>query len=191
VLEFAKHLREIPFFHFTTVDAFLDVKKAKEPFNSSNYLSRLFSYQPQIFQFNIIGYQSHYLPSGYLDKLKTVSEHIRLGSLRDNIAMAEPVFRNTDFLSFDITSLKNPEAPGSSKVNPNGLRSEEACQLAKYAGLSNRIKVFGLFEVEPANDQNNLTVATCRTNNLVFLGRVYQPGQRNAGCAQNNTNVSG
>jgi hypothetical protein len=31
--------------------------------------------------------------------------------------------------------------------------------LAKYAGLSNRIKVFGLFEVEPANDPNNLTVA--------------------------------
>ena len=51
-----------PWFSFTTVDAFLDVKKAKEPFNSSNYLSRLFSYQPQIFQFNIIGYQSHYLP---------------------------------------------------------------------------------------------------------------------------------
>jgi len=148
-----------PWFSFTTVDAFLDVKKAKEPFNSSNYLSRLFSYQPQIFQFNIIGYQIHYLPADSLNKLKTVSEHIRLGSLRDNISLAEPVFRNTDFLSFDIISLKNQEAPGSSRVNPNGLRSEEACQLAKYAGLSNRIKVFGIFEVEPANDQNNLTVA--------------------------------
>jgi arginase family enzyme len=148
-----------PWFSFTTIDAFLDVKKAKEPFNSSNYLSRLFSNQPQIFQFNIIGFQSHYLPTDSLNKLKTVSEHIRLGSLRDNISLAEPVFRNTDFLSFDITSLKNSEALGSSKVNPNGLRSEEACQLSKYAGLSNRIKVFGIFEVEPANDQNNLTVA--------------------------------
>jgi len=148
-----------PWFSFTTVDAFLDVKKAKEPFNSSNYLSRLFIYQPQIFQFNIIGFQNHYMPSEFFDKMKAVSEHIRLGSLLGNIALAEPVLRNTDFLSFDIISLKNSEAPGSSKVNPNGLRSEEACQLAKYAGLSNRIKVFGMFEVEPANDQNNLTVA--------------------------------
>jgi arginase family enzyme len=148
-----------PWFSFTTVDAFFDVKKAKEPFNSSNYLSRLLIYQPQIFQFNIIGYQSHYLPADSLNKLKTVSEHIRLGNLRENISLAEPVFRNTDFLSFDINSLKSQEAPGSSRVNPNGLRSEEACQLAKYAGLSNRIKVFGIFEVEPANDQNNLTVA--------------------------------
>ena len=148
-----------PWFSFTTVDAFLDVKKAKEPFNSSNYLSRLFIYQPQIFQFNIIGFQNHYMPSEFFDKMKAVSEHIRLGSLLGNIALAEPVLRNTDFLSFDIISLKNSEAPGSSKVNPNGLRSEEACQLAKYAGLSNRIKVFGMFEVEPANDRNNLTVA--------------------------------
>ena len=148
-----------PWFSLTTVDAFLDVKKAKEPFNSSNYLSRLFIYQPQIFQFNIIGFQNHYMPSEFFDKMKAVSEHIRLGSLLGNIALAEPVLRNTDFLSFDIISLKNSEAPGSSKVNPNGLRSEEACQLAKYAGLSNRIKVFGIFEVEPANDRNNLTVA--------------------------------
>jgi formiminoglutamase len=179
---FARHT----FFSFTTVDAFLDVKKAKEPFNSSNYLSRLFSYQPQIFQFNIIGFQTHYLPSGYLDKLKTVSEHIRLGSLRDNIAMAEPVFRNTDFLSFDITSLKNPEAPGSSKVNPNGLRCEEACQLAKYAGLSNRIKVFGLFEVEPANDQNDLTVAIAAQIIWYFVEGFINRGSETPDVAQNN-----
>lgn len=148
-----------PWFSLTTVDAFLDIKKAKEPFNSSNYLSRLFAYQPQIFQFNIVGFQSHFIPAGFLDKMKTVSENIRLGTLRENIAQADPVFRNTDFLSFDIISLKNSEAPGSSKVNPNGLQSEEACQLAKYAGLSNRMKVFGLFEVEPENDRNDITVA--------------------------------
>lgn len=175
-----------PFFSFTTVDAFLDIKNAKEPFNSSNYLSRLFSYQPQIFQFNIIGFQTHYMPSGYLDKMKTVSEHIRLGSLRDNISMAEPVFRNTDFLSFDITSLKNAEAPGSSKVNPNGLRSEEACQLAKYAGLSNRIKVFGLFEVEPLNDQNNLTVAIAAQIIWYFLDGFNNRGSEMPELAQNN-----
>lgn len=175
-----------PFFSFTTVDAFLDIKKAKEPFNSSNYLSRLFSYQPQIFQFNLIAFQSHYLPSGFLDKIKTVSEHIRLGSLRDNITFAEPVLRNTDFLSFDIISLKNSEAPGSSRVNPNGLRSEEACQLAKYAGLSNRIKVFGIFEVDPANDRNNLTVALAAQIIWYFLEGFINRGSVSRDVAQNN-----
>lgn len=147
-----------PYFSYSTIDAFLDVKKAKEPFDSSNYLSRLFSNQPQPFQFNLIGFQSHYIALENLSKIKSISEHIRLGNLRDNLIVAEPVLRNTDFLSFDINSVKYSEAPGSFRTTPNGLRSEEACQLAKYAGLSNRLKAFGLFDVFAENDRENLTV---------------------------------
>ncbi len=146
------------FFSFSTIDAFLDIKKGRETFNSNNYLSRLFINNPGLFQFNLIGFQSHYLTTESINKLQFGGNHIRLGSLRDNVAIAEPVIRNTDFLSFDINSVKNSDAPGSQRVSPNGLRSEEACQLAKYAGLSNRLKVFGLFDVLTENDQNDLTV---------------------------------
>ena len=145
------------FFSYSTIDAFLDIKKAKEPFNSTNYLSRLFISQPQLFQFNLIGFQNHYLPTEKLKTIKSVSNHVRLGVLRDDIAIAEPVLRNTDFLSFDINSINHSEAPGSLRITPNGLRSEESCQLAKYAGLSNRLKVFGMFDYVTENDQNNLT----------------------------------
>lgn len=146
------------FFSFSTVDAFLDVKKGRETFNPNNYLSRLFSTNSGLFQFNLIGFQSHYLTTENIDKLPFGGNHIRLGSLRDNVSIAEPVIRNTNFLSFDIKSVKNSDAPGSQRVSPNGLRSEEACQLAKYAGLSNNLKVFGLFDVLTENDQNDLTV---------------------------------
>jgi hypothetical protein len=44
------------------------------------------------------------------------------------------------------------------RITPNGFRSEEACRLAKYAGLSDRLKVFGLFDVVTENDLNSLTV---------------------------------
>jgi hypothetical protein len=73
------------------------------------------------------------------------------------MAAAEPVFRNTDVLSFDLGAVKHSEAPGGNSFSPNGLRSEEACQLAKYAGLSNRLKVFGLFELDTEKDRDNLT----------------------------------
>jgi len=146
------------YFSYSTIDAFLDVKTAKEPFNSSNYLSRVFTNQPQIFQFNLIGYQSYYLASEFLNKTVGINSHIRLGNLRNDISLAEPVLRNTDFLSFDINSVKSSDSPGSMHTIPNGLRSEEACQLTKYAGLSNRVKVFGLFDFVPENDRNDLTV---------------------------------
>ena len=168
-----------PYFSFSTVDAFLDVKKAKEPFNSVNYLSRLFNNQPQIFQFNLIGYQSHYVASENLNKIKTLSDHIRLGNLRGDIVLAEPVLRNTDFLSFDINSVQYAEAPGSLRITPNGLRSDEACQLAKYAGVSNRIKIFGLFELMTENDQHNLTVKLAAQILWYFLeGFLYRNNEK-------------
>ena len=144
-------------FSFSTIDAFLDVKKGKEPFNSTNYLSRIFTSHPNIFQFSLIGFQGHYIAPEYFSKIKGINTNIRLGSFRDNNSRAEPVLRNTDVLSFDIGAVKYSEAPGGSSFAPNGLHSEEACQLAKYAGLSDRLKVFGLFEYDTEKDEHDLT----------------------------------
>jgi arginase family enzyme len=174
------------YFSFSTVDAFLDVKRAKEPFDSINYLSRLFLNQPQLFQFNLIGFQGHYLASENFNKMKSVSNHIRLGNLRDNIALVEPVLRNTDFLSFDINSIKHSDAPGSMRITPNGLRSEEACRLAKYAGLSDRLKVFGLFDVVTENDRNNLTVKLASQLIWYFLEGFLNRDNENPDANENN-----
>ncbi|MEZ5105647.1 MAG: arginase family protein [Draconibacterium sp.] len=145
------------YFSLTVVDAFLDIKKGKEALNSKNFLSQIFSRQPNIFQFNLIGFQSHYVAFEYLSKVKGINHHLRLGQLRENFSSAEPVFRNTDILSFDIGSVIHSEAPGTDHFSPNGLRSEEACQLAKYAGMSSRIKFFGLFGLSTENDRNDIT----------------------------------
>jgi arginase family enzyme len=145
-------------FTYSTIDSFLDVKTSKESFNSGNYLSRIFASNPNLFQFNLIGYQSHYFASEYFTKIKGIGNHIRLGQLRENIVSAEPIIRNADVLSFDIGAIKYSEAPGGNCPNPNGLRSEEACQLSKYAGISERLKVFGLFNVDHEKDQFNLTI---------------------------------
>lgn len=144
------------FFSLATIDAFLDVKKGKEIFSPTNYLSRVFANQPDIFQFSLLAWQSHFVPNEYLAKTKGVNSHLSLGQLRDDITLAEPVFRNSDFLSFDFGAVKHSEAPGE-RLLPNGLHNEEACQLAKYAGLSSRLKVFGLFGIGAGVDNVELT----------------------------------
>lgn len=149
--------RNNKFFSFCTIDAFLDVKKGKETFNANNYLSRIFSSQPNIFQFSLLAYQSHYVAKEYFSKTKGIGTHIRLGQLRDDITLAEPVFRNSDFLSFDLGTLKHNEAPGIQKL-PNGLHTEDACQLAKYAGLSSRLNVFGLFGIDTKIEGAEITL---------------------------------
>lgn len=167
-----------PYFCLTTVDSHLNIKRGKEIFNSSNYLTRIFNYHPQIFQFNLLGYQSHFVANELLAKAKGINQHVRLGILREDIAVTEPILRNTDVLSFDIGAIKYAEAPGNGNCSPNGLNSEEACQLAKYAGISARLKVFGLFEVESDLGKSNITVQLSAQIIWYFLeGFVYRTSE--------------
>jgi formiminoglutamase len=146
------------FFTLAVIDALLDVKKGKETFGQSNFLTRIFKTNLNLFQFSLLAYQSHFVASEQISKTKGIGEHLRLGLLRDDLTEAEPIIRNAHVLSFDIGAIKYIEAPGRSIVTPNGLRGEEACQLAKYAGSSSRLKVFGLFEADAQKDKSGLTV---------------------------------
>jgi arginase family enzyme len=147
-----------PLFSLTVIDAFLDTKKGKEVFTAQNFVTRIFNSNPNLFQFNLLGYQSHFVPDEYLSKTIGINEHLRLGLIRENIILAEPVFRNTDVVSLDLSVVKHVEAPGSTNGTTNGLHSEEICQLAKYAGLSERVKVFGLFGIDPEKSDDQTTI---------------------------------
>jgi formiminoglutamase len=68
----------------------------------------------------------------------------------------EPVIRNTHLLSFDISAIKNSDAPASTQ-SPNGFTGEEACMLTRYAGMSNNISSFGIYGYLPQQDIHHLT----------------------------------
>ncbi len=147
---FAHH----PYFSLTCVDSVLDIKKGREAFSSTNFLTRVFQKNPRIFQFNLVGYQTHLVPDELFHKTKGIGTHVRLGALHENLLKAEPVFRNTDVLSFDTGVVKYSEIRNNLHKNPNGLYSEEACQIAKFAGLSYKLKVFGIFETDCEKDNS-------------------------------------
>ena len=123
--------RNDPFFSLSVIDSLLDVKTGKDPLTSKNYLSHIFRLNPGIFQFNLVGYQSYFVPQKLFTKTRGINQHLRLGLLRENMTLVEPLFRNTDTVSFDIGSVKYADAPASNIISPNGFRSEEACQLSR------------------------------------------------------------
>ena len=165
-------------FTMTLLDAVLDIKLGKEPFNSSNFLTRVFANNPDIFEFNIIGYQSHMVSNILFSKIECLYQKLRLGQLKENLNQAEPVLRNTDFVSFDFGAIKSSEIGGSRQNNPNGLLSQEACQLAKFAGFSNKVKVFGLFEVELEKSTGKLAERLAAQIIWYFIeGYLYRPDQ--------------
>lgn len=119
-----------------------------------NYFLKIFE-RNKLFNYNNIGNQLYLCDPESLKYLENkLYESIRLGTLRQKIDCIEPILRDSDIVSFDIGSIKQSEAPARKNGSPNGLTSEEACLIARYAGLSNKVECFGLFEINPLYDIN-------------------------------------
>jgi formiminoglutamase len=105
------------------------------------------------FNFINIGYQSYFVERETLNFINdSYFEAYRLGSVRSNVNEMEPVLRDSNFVSFSLNAIKHSDAPGTNFSSPNGISGEDACQLSFFAGHSNRINSFGVFDLLPEND---------------------------------------
>ena len=126
---------------------------------SDAYLSKIFLHQPNyLFNFSNIGYQTYYVNQ---DSLKVMSKLYfdvhRLGEFTDDIALTEPIIRNCNMLSFDISAIRSSDAAANANAGPNGFYGEQACRIARYAGMNDKLSSIGFYEFNPAFDQNGQT----------------------------------
>ncbi len=99
-----------------------------------------------LFNLSFIGFQSHFTDPSVISLLeKRHFELIRLGKLRADIEDIEPIIRDADLVSIHLAALKMSEAPGQINGSPSGLFAEEACQIARYAGMSDKLTSFGIY----------------------------------------------
>ena len=143
----------------TAVDPRIDFSiERKEP-DSFNYLNAILSNHKSTFSHYInIGYQTYLNDQQIINRfLKRQSELIRIGDVRQAIYLTEPLFRDSDVAIFDISAVRQSDAPGTVSTSPNGFYGEEICLLARYAGISDKLKIFGLFDVNPEYDIRNQT----------------------------------
>ena len=146
-----------PMINITVVDQKLDAETNSNDFSPSCYLNK-FLVEPfeKLFTLNLLAYQGYLTDDNLLNQFAQVNlNQYRLGFVRGSIHEVEPCFRDSEIVSFDMSSIRQGDCPGSISPSPNGLYAEEACQLARFAGLSNRNQCFGLFDFSPENDINN------------------------------------
>jgi arginase family enzyme len=138
-----------------SIDSRLDLEPGT--IHSTSWLSHV-SKGKKLFGCTAMAHQQYLINKKQQDELEERSfDAIRLGTLRSNLAVAEPFLRDAHLVSLDISAVKQSEAPATRYPSPNGLLAEEACQLARYAGLSERVSCFGLFEVNPKYDTHDQT----------------------------------
>lgn len=140
--------------NLVTVDGRLDFGDNPDDVRSTGYLNRIVLHKPNyLFNYSNVGHQ-RYLTDPELIELmsKMYFDLLRLGEIQGNLALSEPVLRNADLVSFDVSSIRMSESPGSAAAGPNGFYGEEAAQLCRYAGMSDKLTSFGIYEYNPMWD---------------------------------------
>ena len=142
---------------------------------SESYLNKIFLHDPNyLFNFSNLGYQTYFTSQAGLRVMEKLFFDVhRLGELSGQVAVAEPVIRNANMISFDISAIRSSDAAGNANATPNGLYAEEACQICRYAGISDKLTSIGFYEFNPAYDSNGQTALQLAQMVWYFIDGFY------------------
>lgn len=143
--------------NMSSIDARFDFGEPGMLVSDDSYMSKIITEKPNnLKQFTNLGYQSYYVSQEELDLIqKLFFDAYRLGDITADIHEAEPILRDTDILSVDINSVKASEL-NTPKGLPNGFDGAQICALMRYAGLSDRLSVLGVFDIPESERTDQL-----------------------------------
>jgi len=140
--------------NIVNVDSNFDLGDSSKPIKNNSYLGKIILEEPHnLFNYTTIGYQTYYNSQIEIDLMeKLYFEAYRLGEVCNNINSVEPVMRDADIVTIDLRSIKSSELSSRQKLSPNGFDGKEICSISRYAGISNKVSSFGIFEYKSSNE---------------------------------------
>ncbi len=140
--------------NIVNVDKSFDLGDSSKPINNSSYLGKIILEQPyNLFNYTALGFQTYFNSQEEIDLMeKLYFESYRLGAITKSISMVEPVLRDADIVTLDLNSVKSSEVSLKQKYSPNGFNGREICAISRYAGISNKVTSFGIYEYNPSQD---------------------------------------
>ena len=146
--------------NLVSIDSKFDFGKESDAISASSYLTRIIIEEPNnLFNFCNLGYQTYNNSQEEIDLIdKLFFEAYRLGEISSTIAISEPVFRDADLVSLDMASVKSSASGNLATFIPNGFNGKEICALSRYAGISDKVSLFGVFN-HSSSKQESILIA--------------------------------
>ncbi|EAQ40614.1 formimidoylglutamase [Polaribacter sp. MED152] len=144
--------------NITAVDSRFDLGNIDDELTSQSYLSKIIMQEPNnLFNYCNVGYQTYFNSQEAIQLLDSLFfDAYRLGNAKE-LENIEPAFRNADIVSIDLGAVRQSEAPANNNASPNGFYGEEICAISRYAGLSDKVSSFGIYEYNSKLDNNHQT----------------------------------
>ena len=144
--------------NLVAVDSMFDLGNFEDELSSKSYLSKIIMEVPSnLFNYSNIGYQTYFNSQEEINLIQGLNfDAYRLGEAK-NLEILEPVFRDADIVSVDIGAVRQSDAPANNNLSPNGFYGEEICAISRYAGISDKVTSFGIYEYNSKYDANHQT----------------------------------
>ena len=138
--------------NIVNVDSNFDLGDSSKPIKNNSYLGKIILDKPHnLFNYSTLGYQTYFNSQEEIDLMdKLYFEAYRLGELSNNIRYVEPVLRDANIVTLDLKSVRSSELSSKQKFSPNGFSGKEICAISRYAGISNKVSSFGIYEYIPS-----------------------------------------
>ncbi|MBR9844913.1 MAG: formimidoylglutamase [Algicola sp.] len=143
-----------PMVNIVNVDSNFDLGDASVEMKNNSFLGKIILEQPyNLFNYSTIGYQTYFNSQEEIDLMdKLYFEAYRLGEVTHKINMVEPVMRDAHIVTIDLKSVRASEVGAKQKFSPNGFNGKEICAISRYAGISNKVSSFGIYEFKTTKE---------------------------------------
>jgi len=140
------------FVNLCSVSSSLDIGS---PSSTNGYIRDILFQRPcYLFNLANLGVQIPLVEKEELDLFdKLYFDICRLGELTTDFKRVEPHLRNSDIVSVDLRSVRYADLHDPQYTNPNGFYAEQMCQIARYAGISDKLSSWGIFNYFPEQTQ--------------------------------------
>jgi arginase family enzyme len=136
--------------NLVAIDSRFDFGIDDELISSHSYMSKIITDKPNnLFNFSNLGYQSYFNAQEEVDLMERLFfDAYRLGEIANDLSLAEPALRNAHMVSLDARAIRASDISVSANFSPNGFTGREICAISRYAGISDKVSVFGIYEME-------------------------------------------
>ncbi|PTX58545.1 arginase family enzyme [Kordia periserrulae] len=141
--------------NIVNVDSKFDFGAVTQSVSNHSYMGKIITEAPHnLFNYSNIGYQTYFNAQEEIDLMqKLFFDAYRLGKVSSDISIVEPITRDADIVGIDLSAVKASEVSGNQNTSPNGLDGKEICAISRYAGISDKVSSFGIFEYRNSKDE--------------------------------------
>lgn len=134
--------------NLVNIDARFDLGDAEKPISNKSYIGKIVVNKPyNLFNYSNVGYQTYFNSQDEIGLMERLFfDAFRLGEVSNNIKIIEPVMRDANLVGVDLNAIHASAINTPSNNSPNGFDGKEICTLARYAGISDKVSSFGIYE---------------------------------------------